>query len=99
MARPPARFAIDQEAEVTILAGENSGIVVPVVALIRDRNGQQGVLVVSDARTNFRPVETGSADAKQVLISKGLAAGERLLSPAADFKAGMRVYPLDAMPH
>ena len=96
---PPARFAIDQEAEVTILAGENSGIVVPVVALIRDRNGQQGVLVVSDARTNFRPVETGSADAKQVLISKGLAAGERLLSPAADFKAGMRVYPLDAMPH
>lgn len=96
---PPARFAIDQEAEVTILAGENSGIVVPVVALTRDRNGQQGVLVVSDARANFRPVESGSADAKQVLISKGLIAGERVVSPAADIKAGMRVYPLDAVPH
>ena len=96
---PPARFAIDQEAEVTILAGENSGIVVPVVALIRDRNGQQGVLVVSDARAIFRPVETGSADAMQVLISKGLTAGERVVSPATDFKAGMRVYSLDVAPH
>jgi multidrug efflux pump subunit AcrA (membrane-fusion protein) len=56
------------------------------------------VLVVSDARTIFRPVETGSADAKQVLISKGLASGERVVVPAADIKAGMRVRPLDAAP-
>jgi HlyD family secretion protein len=95
---PLERFAIDQEAEVTILAGENSGIVVPILALARDRNGRQGVLVVSDARTSFRPVETGSADAKQVIIGKGLAVGERLVIPTADIKAGMRVKPLDGAP-
>ena len=95
---PPERFAIDQEAEVTILAGQNSGIVVPVAALTRDRNGHQGVLVVSDARTSFRAVETGSADATQVIISKGLASGEQVVIPAAQFKAGMRVRPLDPAP-
>lgn len=95
---PLERFAIDQEAEVTILAGQHSGIVVPVAALTRDRNGHQGVLVVSDARTSFRAVETGSADATHVIISKGLASGEHVVIPAAQFKAGMRVRPLDAAP-
>jgi len=95
---PPERFAIDQEAEVTILAGEDTGTVVPLPALVRDREGRQGVLVVSDARTSFRPVDTASADAQQVIVSKGLASGERVVAPAAGVKAGMRVRPLDALP-
>jgi len=95
---PPERFAIDQEAEVTILAGEDMGTVVPITALVRDREGRQGVLVVSGARTSFRPVDTASADAQQVIVSKGLASGERLVAPAAGVKAGMRVRPLDALP-
>jgi RND family efflux transporter MFP subunit len=95
---PPERFAIDQEAEVTIFAGEDTGTVVPLPALVRDREGRQGVLVVSDARTSFRPVDTASADAQQVIVSKGLASGERVVAPAADIKAGMRVRPLDALP-
>jgi multidrug efflux pump subunit AcrA (membrane-fusion protein) len=56
------------------------------------------VLVVSDARTSFRPVDTASADAQQVIVSKGLASGERVVAPAAGVKAGMRVRPLDALP-
>ncbi len=93
---PPARFAIDQEAEVTILAGERAGTVVPVTALVRDRDGRQGVLVVGDSRAVFRPVETGVADAKQVIVGKGLAGGERVVAPAAGVKAGMRVRQSDA---
>lgn len=93
---PPERFAIDQEAEVTILVGEDSGIVVPLSALARDRDGRQGVLVVVDSRAEFRPVETAVADAKRVLIGKGLAAGERIVAPAAQVKSGMRVRPLGA---
>jgi RND family efflux transporter MFP subunit len=92
----PERFAIDQEAEVTIQAGEDKGIVVPIPALVRNRDGNQGVLVVSDARTGFRPVETGSADTQQVIVSKGLAGGEQVVAPAKDVRAGMRVRPLDA---
>ena len=95
---PPERFAIDQEAEVTIFAGEDTGTVVPLAALVRDREGRQGVLVVSGARTSFRPVDTASADAQQVIVSKGLASGERVVAPAAGVKAGMRVRPLDALP-
>lgn len=77
---PPVRFAIDQEAEVTIDTGGADGIVVPLAALTRDSEGVRGVLVVADGRTRFRPVETGSADGERVLIRQGLAAGERVVA-------------------
>lgn len=88
---PPRRFAIDQEAAVTIRAGADNGIVVPLGALVRNRAGRQGVLVVSGGRTVFRPVETSTADARQVIVRKGLAAGERVVAPAAGIEAGIRV--------
>lgn len=88
---PPRRFAIDQEASVTIRAGADGGIVVPLSALVRDRAGRQGVLVVNSGRTVFRPVQTSTADAAQVIVRKGLAAGERVVAPAAGIKAGIRV--------
>jgi HlyD family secretion protein len=96
---PPARFAIDQEAEVSISAGEDSGTVVPVSALLRDRNGRQGVLVVGNGRANFRAVDTGSADAGRVIVRKGLEAGELLVATARDIAPGTRVSPLDAPKH
>jgi RND family efflux transporter MFP subunit len=88
---PPARFAIDQEAEVAIQAGMIRGIVVPLSALTRDRAGRRGVLVVNEGRTAFRPVTTGTSDGKRVIVRKGLAAGERVVAPAAGVKAGIRV--------
>jgi len=93
--KPPARFAIDQEAEVAINVGNASGISVPLNALTRDREGRQGVLVVVDSRTEFRPVLTGASDRQRVLIGKGLAAGERVVASAEGVKAGARVAPLD----
>ncbi len=92
----PARFAIDQEAEVAINVGNASGITVPLKALTRDREGRQGVLIVVDSRTEFRPVQTGASDGERVLIGTGLAAGERVAASANDVKAGMRVTALDA---
>ncbi len=92
---PLARFAIDQEAEVGIVAGEVPGIVLPLTALTRDRAGRQGVLVVVDSRTAFRPVQTGVGDGQMVLIGNGLAGGERVVATAAGVKAGMRVHALD----
>jgi RND family efflux transporter MFP subunit len=94
----PQRFAIDQEAEVTILTGEDAGIAVPLSALTRDRKGRQGVLVVHDGSTQFRPVETGTADERQVLVRSGLAAGEFVVAPAAGVLAGTRVRATDAPP-
>ena len=93
---PPARFAIDQEAEVSIAVGDLAGIVVPPTALTRDRGGRQGVLVVVDSRSEFRPVQTGASDAQSVLIGKGLTAGERIVAKAEGVKAGVRVQALAA---
>lgn len=88
---PPARFAIDQEAEVAIAAGHVSGVTVPLAALTRDGQGRQGVLVVADSRTEFRPVQTGASDGQRVVVDKGLASGERVVARAEGVKAGQRV--------
>ena len=91
----PQRFAIDQEAEVTIGVGEDRGIVVPLTALTRDKSGREGVLVIDGAgdggRTRFQAVETGGADARQVLIRKGLTGGETVAAKAAGLTANQRV--------
>jgi RND family efflux transporter MFP subunit len=92
---PPARFAIDQEAEVTIDTGGADGIVVPLAALTRDSEGVRGVLVVADGRTRFRPVETGQSDGERVLIRRGLAAGERVVTRAQGVRANVRVRAAD----
>lgn len=88
---PPARFAIDQEAEVAIVAGHAGGVVVPLAALARDRQGRQGVLAVVGSRTEFRPVRTGASDGQRVLVDQGLAAGERVVARSEGVKAGQRV--------
>jgi len=93
---PLVRFAIDQEAEVAIHVGEVAGIAVPLSALVRDREGRVGVLVVADGRTAFRPVRTGVSDGQRVLLAQGLSAGERFVAEADGVKAGARVRPLAA---
>jgi len=94
----PQRFAIDQEAEVSISVGEDLGILVPLTALTRDRSGRPGVLVVADGRTRFQPVETGGADAGQLLVRQGLAGGEAVVAAAAGVTANLRVTPSATAP-
>ncbi len=88
---PPRRFAIDQEAEVSIDTGTVSGISLPVTALARDAQGRQGVWLVVDSRTEYRAVQTGASDGQRVLIVKGLSGGERIVARAEGVKAGVRV--------
>jgi HlyD family secretion protein len=89
----PQRFAIDQEAEVSIAVGEDHGILVPLAALVRDAGGRQGVLRVEDGRARFQAVETAGADATRVLVRKGLAGGEPIVAVAVGVKPGQRVRP------
>ena len=90
---PPERFAIDQEAEVTIAAGEEQGVVVPVSALVQNQ-GRQGVLVVREGRAQIQDVQTGAADATTVVIRKGMAAGESVIAAPLGVKPGTRVRSL-----
>lgn len=93
----PQRFAMDQEAEVTIQAGEEQGVMVPASALLQ-QGGERGVLVVADGRAVFRPVQTGATDGKRAVVREGLAAGELVVRKPADPKAkvsaGSRVRPV-----
>jgi RND family efflux transporter MFP subunit len=89
---PPARFVIDQEATVSVAAGEERGVVVPVSALV-ENSGKPGVLVVADGRARFRPVETGAAEGGRVIVRKGLAVGDAVIAKPAGVKTGARVRP------
>lgn len=88
---PPQQFAIDQEAEVSIATGEQTGIVVPLTALTKDRAGQPGVLVVEDGRTRFRTVTTSGADDQLVRVTTGLAEGETVVGNAVGVRTNQSV--------
>ena len=94
---PPQRFAMDQEAEVTIEAGEESGVLIPATALLQ-QGRERGVLVVADGRAVFRPVQTGATDGKRVVVREGIEVGEMVIRKPADPKAkvsvGSRVRPV-----
>jgi RND family efflux transporter MFP subunit len=94
----PARFAIDQEAEVTIRVGEDRGLLVPAGALVRDRQGRQGVLVLDGGRARFRPVRTGGEADGRVRVVEGLDAGATVVAAADGVRAGARVRPAAVAP-
>ena len=87
---PLERFAIDQEAQVAISAGRETGLVAPAAVLVQEQGGL-GVLVLRDGRARFQLVETGASEAGRVIIRKGLAAGEVLLAKPQDIRPGTRV--------
>ena len=74
---PPARFSIDQEAEVSILAGVERGLAVPVAALVQ-RDGRIGVMVMREGRAAFQPVSVAASDGSLAIIAEGLEVGTLL---------------------
>lgn len=91
----PERFAIDQEAQVVIHAGEEKGAVIPASALFQQGRAF-GVLVVTDGRAAFRPVRTGASDGERVAAREGLKLGEAVILRPAGIKSGSRVRAVTA---
>lgn len=89
----PERFAIDQEAQVVIHAGEEKGMVIPPSTLFQ-QGREFGVMVVTDGRAAFRSVRTGASDGERVAVREGLVAGEIVIRRPAGIKPGSRVRPL-----
>ncbi len=89
-AEPQEYFTINEEAQVTILADETQGLLIPVSALVQ-REGRQAVLVVNDGRARLRPVRTGIVDGKHVLVQDGLGPDETVLSSPQNIRPGQRV--------
>lgn len=74
---PPERFAIDQEAQVSIDAGIESGLLVPVAALTQAK-GQACVYVLRDGKRQFQPLALGASDGRHAVARSGLQAGDRI---------------------
>lgn len=91
----PARFAIDQQADVTVMAGDQRGLRLPATALLRDRDGRPGVLTVAAGRTRFVAVKPGTTDGEHLLLADGPAAGTAVVAVAAGVRDGMRVRAAD----
>ncbi len=78
--KTPERFAIDQEAEVSILTGEAKGLCVPASAVITNKMGKRGVMIVRAGKAQFMPVETGVTDGHRVIVLKGLSKDDLVIT-------------------
>jgi len=87
----PQGLALDQQAAVTVLAGEQRGLRIPATALVHHRDGRPGVLEVVDGRARFVPVSTGATDGAQLLLSEGPEAGTMVVAQPQGVRDGARV--------
>ena len=94
----PNPLVIGEESEVTIETGRQVALAIPLSAILV-RNGSQGVLVIAEGKTHFRPIVTGARDGERAAIVKGLQEGEVIVITPADVVPGKKVRPqLDAQP-
>jgi HlyD family secretion protein len=89
----PQRFAIDQEAKVSIDVGDDRGILAPLSALARARDGREGMFLIDGERTRFRPVEVAVADTRNMLVRQGLVEGDSFVAVAEGVSDNQRVRP------
>jgi HlyD family secretion protein len=89
----PARFAIHEEADVTILGDQAQGLTVPLDAVKFDTNGSS-VFVASNGRARSRSVRLGIVGAKKAQVITGLKAGESVVLAPNAVREGQRIAPV-----
>jgi len=79
-----------QESGVPVTSA-SAGVVIPQPAIVDD-GGRQYVLLVADQVVERRAVATAGERGKDIIVSSGLAAGEKvIINPPAGLKSGDRV--------
>jgi RND family efflux transporter MFP subunit len=86
----PSRFAINEEADVTILGAQASGVAVPLAALSHGPDGV-AVYVVEGGRAHRRHVRIGIEGAKRAQVLEGLHPGESVVLTPGAVRDGQRV--------
>jgi HlyD family secretion protein len=86
----PSRFAIHEEADVTILGEQAQGLTVPLDAVSYGPDGS-GVYVIEDGRASRRHVRLGVVGAKKAQVIEGLAEGEPIIVTPNAVRDGQRV--------
>jgi HlyD family secretion protein len=86
----PGRFAIHEEADVTIFGREVEDVVVPLAAVDDGPDGSS-VYVVVDGRAQRRPVRLGITGSDRAQVVDGVAPGDSLVLTPAVVRDGQRV--------
>lgn len=88
----PARFAINEEADVTILGDEVHGLTVPLEAV---RHGAEGngayVYVVDDGRVRRQPIRLGIVGARRAQVIEGISEADSVVLAPSTVREGQRV--------
>jgi HlyD family secretion protein len=92
-AKLPEPLVIGEEAEVTIITGQEEAPAVPL-GVVLHRDGHAGVLVVAAGRAEFRRITLGFQDDKKAAVPEGLQAGELVILNPAQIKPGQKVNPV-----
>lgn len=93
LADPPEAMRLGVSVQGTPVPAEAEGFPIPTSALVR-ANGQPAVFVVDPATRSLavRPVELAAEDPARVVVRRGLAAGDIVVTAGAAFlKAGQKV--------
>jgi RND family efflux transporter MFP subunit len=86
----PSRFAINEEADVTLLGEPAQGVTVPLEALVHGPDGA-AVYVVEDGRAHRRLVRIGIGGATRAQVLEGLRVGESVSLTPSTVRDGQRV--------
>lgn len=90
----PERFALNQEARVSIRTEKARGIVLPTSSLKRYQ-GETGAMLIKEGRASFLPVQTGPSREGKVLIEQGLEKDSNVILEAEEIQPGQRVRSKD----
>ncbi|MHB8736132.1 MAG: efflux RND transporter periplasmic adaptor subunit [Terriglobales bacterium] len=83
----PANWAVGQRAEVYIETGRATNVLVLPANFLLWRERRPGVLVNDHGRARWRDVKLGLRGRDAVEVTSGLAAGERVVTPATSENA------------
>ena len=79
-------------AEVNLDLEQPESLLLPLEAVVKDRQDRDIVWVVEDGIVKSRLVKTGDSDAKQVVIQSGLVGNEEVVIAGAEgLKEGQKV--------
>jgi HlyD family secretion protein len=88
---PPDFLKPDMTVSAEIEVGRRAVALVLPSEVVRDAGSRPWVLVADDGRAVRRPVRLGLRGTGRVEVVEGLAAGDRVIPPAAPVRAGQRV--------
>ena len=89
-ASPPEDIVLQQEARVSIRAGEKSGLLLPRSCLAHHK-GESGVMLMQENRAKFLQVEVGPSRKGRFLVLDGLNADSRVILNPSGVSSGDRV--------